>query len=105
MEALHVVRSDYSGPTYSGWDTIYQNLIVAMFEQALTDCRWIIYGQNIYRTKDMSLTEKKKALEVIFRELRRCHLLDFVTDNPESYISIAEKEIFAEYDRYVENYY
>ena len=103
MEAIHVA-GDYSGPNI-GLEIVYQNLIVAMFEQAITDCRWIIYGQNIYRTKDMSLNEKKAALERVFKELRRCHLLDYVTDNAEAYISVAEKEIFEEYDRYVEENY
>lgn len=96
MEAVYMVKSAQNG----GLEVTYENLIVAMFEQAIMDCRYIIYGQNIYKSKELSLPQKKQAIEQVFRELRKNGLLDYVTEDPEAYIGIAEKEIFREYDNY-----
>lgn len=102
MEAIYMVTQ--SGQN-NGIEEVYQDLIVAVFQQAIEDCRFIIYGQNIYRHRCLSINQKKQTIEQVFRDLRRCHLLEWLVDNPEDYISMAEKKIWDEYENYVDAYY
>ena len=92
-----------ANPQNSGIEEQYLNLIVAIFEQALTDCRMVIYGSSNWKHKDMTLKDKENDLNVIFKELERYGFLEYLTEQPEAYVSLAKNEIMTEFRTYADN--
>ena len=78
----------------------YEELVLAIFSQAICDCRFIMKGQGDWNNKKMTVDDKRREISVVFKQIRRSHYLDMITSNAEGYISQAEGLINQEFNEY-----